>query len=120
MYMWVRLQDSFILFVTYVLMIAFHSESHRLTSSLSPKLLSLIPLAFERVREGCLVRLYPGIEEVSGPGVNGDWKTVEKVCIDLLLENNAMNIEELINGIEVDMGVVMKCRVCSHSHLIRC
>ena len=93
------------------LMIGFYLESHRLTSTLSPKLLSLIPLAFERIKEGCLVRLYPGIEEDNGADMNGDWNILERICLDLLLENNAISIEELISGIEVQMLYDMKCRI---------
>lgn len=92
-------------------MIDFYLESHRLTSTLSPKLLSLIPLAFERIKEGCLVRLYPGIEEDIGADMNGDWKILERICLDLLLENNTISIEELISGIEVQLSYDMKCRI---------
>ena len=57
------------------------------------------------------MRLYPGIEEDNEADMNGDWKTLEKICLDLLFENNAISIAELISGIEVQMGLDLKCRV---------
>lgn len=98
----VDMLTNFICFTRYVwLLTSFEIESHRLTTTLSPKLLSLIPLAFDRIKDGCLVHLYPGIEEEKEAILNGDWKSLEMICLDLLLENNSIGMDDLIHRLEV-------------------
>lgn len=95
------------------------SESHRLTNLLCPKFLSLVPLCIERVIDGDCVPLYLDAAE-SGGTVREELEAVEKVCVDMILSNNGMEIQDLCRSVEVGVRIACHCRVSSSRTFQRC
>ena len=77
-------------------------ESHSLQTTLCPRLLSIFPLAITTIMDRNLVSSFAEhVNEEFQGNVNQGLIAEERVCVELILENNQLQIHELERCTEV-------------------